>query len=108
MKLPAALAATALAVQVAGAPPPAVARAYERVAEVRPHVLAHQDTKRGRQELLRWQAILATSLTRTQTTVYETILVHYNHERGTRGRGTSHRGAGQVQPPDRDPLRARA
>ena len=81
MKLPATLAATALAAQVAGAPPPAVARAYERVAELQPHVLAYQDTKRGRQELLRWQAILAKALTRTQTTVYETILVHYNHER---------------------------
>ena len=81
MKLPATLAATALAVQVAGAPPPAVARAYERVAEVRPHVIANQATKRGRQELLRWQAIVSPKLTRTQTKVYETILIHYNHER---------------------------
>ena len=81
MKLPVTLAATALAVQVAGAPPPAVARAYERVAELRPHVVAHQDTKRGRQELLRWQAILSPSLTRTQTAVHDAILLHYNHER---------------------------
>ena len=81
MKLPAALAATALAVQVAGAPPPAVASAYARVAELLPHVLAHQDTKSGRRELLRWQAILATSLTRMQTTVHDVLLLHYNYER---------------------------
>jgi hypothetical protein len=79
--LPAALTATALAVQVAGAPPPAVARAYERVAELRPHVIAHQDTKRGRQELLRWQAIVSPKLTRTQTAVHDAILLHYNYER---------------------------
>ena len=81
VKLPAALAGTAFALQVAGAPPPAVARAYARVAERRPDVIAHQDTKRGRQELLRWQALCCPTLTRTQTKVYETILAHYNFER---------------------------
>jgi hypothetical protein len=81
VKLPAAITATALAVQVAGAPPPAVARAYERVAELRPHVIAHQGTKHGRQELLREQAIVSLTLTRTQTVVFERILGHYNYDR---------------------------
>ncbi len=81
MKLPAAIAATALAVQVAGAPPAAVARAYALVAEERPDVIAYQDSKRGRKELLHWQATLSKDLTRTETAVYATILDHYNHER---------------------------
>jgi hypothetical protein len=81
VKLPAAIAATALAVQVAGAPPAAVARAYALVADRRPDVIAYQDSKRGRKELLHWQATLSKDLTRTQTKVYDTILDHYNHER---------------------------
>jgi hypothetical protein len=81
VKLPAAIAATALAVQVAGAPSPAVARAYALVAERRPDILAHQENKRGRQDLLRWQATLSDALTRTETKVFETILAHYNYER---------------------------
>ena len=81
MKLPAAIAGAAFALQVAGAPPPAVALAYARLGERRPDVIAHQDTKRGRQELLRWQAYYSPTLTRTQTKVYETILAHYNYER---------------------------
>jgi hypothetical protein len=81
VKLPAAIAATALAAQIAGAPPPAVARAYALVVEQRPDVIAYQDSKHGRKELLRWQATLSKDLTRTQTAVYATILDHYNHER---------------------------
>jgi hypothetical protein len=81
VKLPAAIVATALAVQVAGAPPAAVARAYALVAEERPDVIAYQDSKRGRKELLHWQATLSKELTRTETAVYATILDHYNHER---------------------------
>ena len=81
MKLPAAIAATALAVQVAGAPPAAVARAYALVVEQRPDVIARHDTKRGRKELLHWQATLSKELTRTETAVYDTILDHYNYER---------------------------
>jgi hypothetical protein len=82
VSLPAAIAATALAVQVAGAPPAAVASAYALVVEYRPDVIAYQDSRYGRKELLHWQATFSNALTRTQTTIHHTLLDHYNHERG--------------------------
>jgi hypothetical protein len=82
VSLPAAIAVTALAVQVAGAPPAAVARAYALVVEYRPDVIAYQESKYGRKELLRWQTTFSNALTRTQTAIHHTLLDHYNHERG--------------------------
>jgi hypothetical protein len=81
VSLPAAIAASALAVQVAGAPPTAVASAYVLVVEYRPDVIAYKDSKYGRKALLHWQAILSGTLTRMQTDVYKSVLEHYNHER---------------------------
>lgn len=81
MKLPAALAATALAVQVAGAPPPDVASAYARVAEFRPDIIANLGSKYGRKELLLWQAMCSQTLTKAQARVYNAVIAHYNHER---------------------------
>jgi helix-turn-helix protein len=81
VKLPATIAAAALALQVAGAPPAEVARAYAVVAERRPDIIARQDSKYGRKDLLHWQATFAQALTRTETAVYDALLDHYNHQR---------------------------
>ena len=82
MNFPAAIAGAALAVQVAGAPTDAVARAYAVVLERRPDIIARQDSKYGRKELLHWQATFTQDLTRTETAVFGAVLEHYNHHRG--------------------------
>lgn len=81
MTLPAAIAAAALAAQMAGAPPPDVARAYEQVAKYRPDLIASQDSKYGRKALLLRQAMSSPKLMTARARVCHMLFEHYNHER---------------------------
>jgi len=66
---------------IAGGPPQAVALAYRRAAEHLPASVLN-GTKRGRRDLLAWQAAFSPTISRTDLAVFYVILQHYNYERG--------------------------